>query len=253
MKNYLFILLCCFLFACEQTEPSPPETLEDYIGQNTRLPLVRDSLIACAAGGQENFMIDEERPISIFYYPEGNATNFMYYETATIDADPDDLSQFKIKLLPDAPIFNGYLRHFSREPTDQNIWCRVSYTKNNRLYISNAIRLKYDDFPSEFNPELLTIDQTENLSPVFNWQAGRIPENAIYFQVVSDTENNLLSGTYTFEERFQFYNLENVVLNIRDITPAPALTSENDYRFLLMGVSSDNWVNLIIEKGFDTR
>jgi len=253
MKKYFFFILGFLFFSCGDKEPVSPVTLADYIAQNSTLPLVRDSLIACAAGGQENFMVDEERPISIFYYPEGNATEFKYFETESISVNPDDLSQYKIKSLPDTSILNGYLRHFSRAAVDQNIWCRVSFIKDDQLHISNAIRLKFNDLPTEFNPALLAINQDDKLSPIFNWQEGRIAENAIFFQVISDDNNNLLSGTYTYEKQFQFYNLENVVLNIRDITPAPALTTEEDYTFLLMGVSADNWVNLIIEQSFDTR
>jgi len=253
MKKIVLFLLWFSFFSCGDKEAVSPITLADYIAQNSTFPLVRDSLIACAAGGQENFMVDEERPISIFYYPEGNASEFLYFETETIAVNPDDLSQYQIKTLPDSPILNGYLRHFSRAATDQNIWCRVSFIKDEQLHISNAIRLKYNDLPTEFNPSLLAINQEDQLSPIFNWQEGRIAENAIFFQVVSDADKNLLSGTYTFERQFQFYNLENVVLNIRDITPAPVLTTEEDYTFLLMGVSSDNWVNLIIEESFDTR
>jgi hypothetical protein len=251
----VLFFLSCLLFSCgDKKEILPPtDTLASYIEENASLPLIRDSLIACAAGGQEDFMVNDERPISIFYYPEGNAANFLYFETETIAVNPDDLSQYRKKDLPDAPILNGYLRHFSRAAITENIWCRVSFIKDGQLHISNAIRLKYNDLPTEFNPELLAINQAETLSPIFNWQDGRIAENAIYFQVISDADNNLLSGTYTYEKTFQFYNLDNVVLNIRDITPPPTLAAEEDYTFLMMTVSTDNWVNLIIEKGFDTR
>jgi len=39
-------------------------------------------------------------------------------------------------------------------------------------------------------------------------------------------------------------------LNIRDVSPVPMLESGQDYGFLLMAVSIDNWVNLVIEKEF---
>jgi len=256
MKKYTLLLVLILFFACGEDEEVPvilPATLEDYIEDNSDFPLVQDSLIACAAGGQEEFMVNEERPISIFFLPEGNATEFLYFETDSIEVDPDDLSQYKTVTLPDFPLFNGFLRHFTRPAIDRNIWCRVSFIKDYPIYISNKIRLKYNDFPTEFNPGLLEINQDEKLSPVFAWEEGQSSENAIFFQVVSDADKNLLSGTYTFEQEFQFYNLENVVLNVRDITPAPALLPDEDYSFLLMGVSIDSWVNLIIEESFDTR
>ena len=139
MKKYALLLVLILGFACGEDEEVPvilPATLGDYIEDNSLLPLVRDSLIACAAGGQEEFMVDEERPISIFFLPEGNATEFLYFETDSIDVDPDDLSQYKTVTLPDFPLFNGFLRHFTRPAIDRNIWCRVSFLKDNQIYLS---------------------------------------------------------------------------------------------------------------------
>jgi len=58
-----------------------------------------------------------------------------------------------------------------------------------------------------------------------------------------------LSGTYTFEQHFSYYVLDNVVLNITEETP-PVLETATPYNFTLMGVSEDNWVNLFIQKSF---
>ena len=44
--------------------------------------------------------------------------------------------------------------------------------------------------PTEWN-NLVTIDFTENTSPKFSWQDGIYKENEIYFQVVSDVNNDL--------------------------------------------------------------
>ena len=67
--------------------------------------------------------------------------------------------------------------------------------------------------------------------------------------MVTDAQNNLLSGTYTYEKLFTYYNLENVVLNVTRENP-PSLLSNNSYSFTMMGVSLDNWVNLVIQKDF---
>jgi len=78
--------------------------------------------------------------------------------------------------------------------------------------------------------------------PFFSWQDGLYDDTKIYFQVVSDAQRNLLSGTYTFDKMFTYYELDNVVLNITKNTP-PVLSDGNPYEFTLMGVSEDNWVN----------
>lgn len=119
------------------------------------------------------------------------------------------------------------------------------------IHISRAIRIKHYTKPTQFAPELITI--TNDLTfPRFDWIDGTIAENEIYFQVVSDASNNLLSGTYTYDKYFKFYDLSNVVLNIREVTPYPTLLPLTKYNFTLMSVSIDNWVNLIGEKTFIT-
>lgn len=259
MKNNYWFLLVGILFfaACKKDSvgliPELKENLADYVGENPSFQLVQDSLIACAVGGQEQFLTDAQRPISILFYPEGNATEFQYFETENINVNPDDLAQYKRVELSDEPIINGYLHRFLRTDLNENTWCRVSFIKNGNLHISNPIRIKYNDLPSEYNADLLTIDQSNPLSPIFSWEDGRIEENQIYFQMILDKDGDLLSGTYTFDRQFQFYDLSNVVLNISPTDPIPTLMADENYTFLMLGVSIDSWVNLIVEKDFDTK
>ena len=74
-------------------------------------------------------------------------------------------------------------------------------------------------------------------------------ENAAYFQVFTDSESNFLSGTFTTEKTFQYYNTLNVTTNINLEIP-PVLILNDEYKFTLMGLNEDNWVNLMIQKSF---
>jgi len=85
--------------------------------------------------------------------------------------------------------------------------------------------------------------------PKFSWEHNANGDNAIYFQIVSTVDDGLLSGTYTFENQFQYYNTSNVVLNISEENPL-GLTVDNPYKFTLMDVSEDNWVNTVIQSIF---
>lgn len=257
LSTFICLWLLIFFISCSD-EDAPIETvsadnLAEFIDRNNAFPLVTDSLIACAFGSNAGVFVEPDQPVSILFYPEGNATDFRYFETDSANINPDDFTTYKLLALPDEPFFNGYLHRFQREATNENLWGRVTYIKDEELHISNAIRLKFDDLPTEFNDKLLDIDLQEPLSPIFTWQDGEIEENAIYFHVLLDNAGNLISGTYSFDRQFQFYNLSNVVLNIRDITPPPSLEPNQSYQFVMMGVSIDNWVNLIIEEEFQTN
>ena len=253
MKPIVFLsfLSLAVLSGCIIVEPDAELTLQDVVNQRPDL-IQSDELIACAAGGQADFLDDPAFPTSIFFYPLDGASDFRYFESKTIDIDPNDLSNFTELFLAGEPVFNGKLWRFLRAPTTEDSWGRVTFLLNDKIHISAPIRLKLTSKPTEYAPEKVSIDQSSPQEPLFMWEDGQIQENAIWFHVVSDENGNLISGTYTYERLFQFYDLSNVVLNIHDITPAPTLQAGSSYNFTLMGVSEDNWVNLIAETSFDS-
>jgi hypothetical protein len=213
---------------------------------------VSHQLIACAAGGEVGFMEDAQYPISVFFYPITGASDFRYFESADENIDIWDYSKFHERKLADEPVFNGYLRRFKHPSISKRIWGIVTYKVGNTLHICRAMNIKYADLPTEFTPQLLTTAEN-GINPQFDWQDGTIHDNAIYFEVVSDTLDNLVSGTYTYDRHFTFYDTSNVVLNIHSVNPPPVLDSNSRYIFTMMGVSYDNWVNQIIQKSFLTH
>lgn len=253
MKKLIFlVVLSLSILACDNETPElPANSLTAYLVEKSSFAQ-SNRLIACAAGGQQGFLEDQDFPVSVFFLPIENANNFKYFE-ASIDQDPADFSQYQSVDLELVPVFNGYLQRFLHPGGETERWGRVVYESADSIHICNAIRIKLTQKPSEFAPELVSINQSDPTSPIFSWQDGQIVENEIYFQVVSDSNGNLISGTYTYEKQFQFYDLSNVVLNIRDVNPSPVLAPNEVYKFTLMGVSIDNWVNLIAEKEFRTE
>ena len=253
MKHFtttrIFLITCwlgiyCTIGCTDDDSPAPPEnSLLAYLEAND-LELQLDSLIACAASGQEGILADPgNAPISIIYLPLTGVTDVRYFESEGIPANPTDYALYQEKLFVQAPLLNGFLRKFTRVTPDQAVYGLVSFVRKNKVFLSNPIHLKASTQPTDFTTAIAT-DLTDPLMPAFSWENLDDTENAIYFQVVSDVAGNLISGTYTTAPNFQFYNLDNVVLNINDITPAPSLTPGEDYQFTVLGVSQDNWVNL---------
>ena len=224
-------------------------SLQQHISENPTLTPFNE-LIACAAGGQTDFLDDANAPLNMFFYPLPDATDFKYYETQNASDDPSDLSLFYEKKIETISVFNGFLRRFPLPPPDKDVWGRVSFIANDTLWYCKPVRYKTLEKPSQYAPELCEVDLVEPLQPTFTWQDGIADDNIIYFQIISDEDGNALSGTYTTERSFQFYNLGNVVLNVTSPNTTPTLISGKTYDFTLMGVSSDNWVNLIMDKKF---
>jgi len=246
----LFVLACVLVLgACRKD--NTPYTLTTYLGENPEFTFSSD-LIACAGGMPEGWMGDAEHPTSVFFLPYEGAHEFKYWETDQLIDNIGDYAKFEAKELEDAAVFNGKLWRFKNTAFEGERWGIVTYKTEGTMHVCEAIRLKTNVKPTQDAPIL--IDITENgTTPHFTWEDGLIEENVIYFQVVRETDNDVISATYTYDKFWTFYDLSNVVLNVHDVTPAPTLQPSEDYLFLLMGVSEDNWVNLVGEKQFSTQ
>jgi hypothetical protein len=253
ISSILLISIIPGLTSCtkDSSEKNSKTGLALYLDQNKGFT-ISDQLIACAASQPATEPDYAQYPISVFFYPITGAYEYKYFECNDVAVDIKDYAKFNEKTLTSEPVMNGYLRRFKNSTLNQDVWGIVTYKVGNVIHICRAIRIKHYTKPTQFGPELVTI--TDSLTfPRFDWKDGTIAENAIYFQIVSDTMNNLISGTYTYDKYFKFYNLSNVVLNIRDVNPPPALLAATKYNFMLMTVSTDNWVNLIGAKSFNTQ
>lgn len=206
--------------------------------------VVLDNVIACAASNADDDLI------SVFFYPRPNTNNFKYFETVDATVDKDDFENYIPVEFPILDVFNGFLKKFEVSSMSEK-WVIVAFDEAGKTHLSNPIRLKQNTKPTEYISQNVSIDASTNM-PNFTWQEGNYKDTEIYFHVVSDVTNKLLSGTYTFEKNFEYYNIDNVVLNVTPGTP-PALRSGASYNFTLLGVSEDNWVNLFSELPFQVE
>lgn len=224
------------------------EKLNEYAGANL---VSQEWLIACAVGNEDGYRGVDTEPIEVFFYPEDQARSFRYFKTKNLDTDPTDYSNYKeIKDLKSEEVFNGALRKFKVDEKKEH-WGIVTYLIADSLHISDPIKIQHINRKTEKNESLVTY-VPDGVNPQFDWEDGTYAENVIYFQVISNLNGDLISGTYTTEKHFQFYDLSNVVINI---TPTfnPSLASKQTFNFTLMSVSEDNWVNVAVNREFNTQ
>lgn len=242
-KIHLFLLTVLILcFSCsEDNDITTPRNLQEYIETVSSKEL--GNVIACAASADENASLTY-----IFYYPEEGATDIRYYEADSLTiADENDFSNYRKYIATPEDVFGGKLQRFSRSSSEES-WSIVTYILEGKLHISNPIRLKNATNATTWQDEV-TIDNPESLQPIFTWSDFGRTDNDIYFQVILDKDDVFMSGTYTNETNFKYYDTSNVVLNINTETPAD-LVLDDTYNFTLMAISEDNWVNLVIQKSF---
>ena len=232
MKNIYFLAFFA-IAACSTDKDAIEVTLQDaLVGEE---PII-DNVIACAATNENDNLV------SVFLYPRDGASDLQYYETLDARSDKNNFEEYFSRDAPLLDVFNGYLKKFEVFVPEEK-WVIVSFREDGKTHLSNPIRLKQNSKPTEYLPQNVSIDTMDATMPSFTWQDGTYQDTKIYFQVLSDVTNDLISGTYTFERQFQFYNLENVVLNITEGTPTGLKPGES-HSFTLLAVSEDNWVNL---------
>lgn len=239
MVRFYVPLIVFLVLSCSTDALNVEETLNDSLASKQ---VIRDNVIACAASNSDDNLI------SVFFYPRQGVTNIRYFETIDASFDKNDFDNYTQVETPIIDVFNGFLKKYEIA-SEVEKWVIVAFDEAGQTNLSNPIRLKQNTKPTEYLSQNVSVDASSTM-PSFSWQDGSYDDTKIYFQVVSDEANNLLSGTYTFERNFQYYKLDNVVLNITKGT-APLLTFGDQYGFTLLAVSEDNWVNLFAEVPFE--
>jgi len=200
---YLFIsFIIITAFSCK-TDDTDLGTLERSVVLETLLSeyttVARDSVIACASGSMNM------NEAIVYAYPRSDAEDMRYFETDSILVDEKNFENYRQIILEKEDIFNGYLNKFIRETIIEK-WVIISFVENGILNLSSPIRLKHQTQNTIFTDDV-SINQSDLGMPLFSWDSIGLPEDKIYFQVLSDTDNDLLSGTYTFDTEFKFYDL----------------------------------------------
>ncbi|AXG68355.1 hypothetical protein KORDIASMS9_00570 [Kordia sp. SMS9] len=245
LKILLYLTVFSTILSCQSDDTVEAIRIEntaklsDIIANRT---IENGAVIACAASDTSNTAI-----VNIFYYLEEGATNVQFFETNTADVDANDYSNYRKLDLPSTALFEGFIYQFTR-PFAQEQWIIIAFELDGEVKLSNPIRTKNITKPTVWT-DVVTVDHEVSKMPKFLWEHNANGDNAIYFQIVSTVDDGLLSGTYTFENQFQYYNTSNVVLNISEENPLE-LTVDNPYKFTLMDVSEDNWVNTVIQSIF---
>ena len=252
--KYLFILLfSIILYSCNNNDDGAAldnnengvilseRILSEYLELNSDREL--DEVIACAGSNEDNL-----GHVNVYYLPISGSSEIRYYETDSLNVDPNDFSNYTIQEdLPVEGVFGNKLEFFLRTKNYES-WGIVTFLTEGRIHRSNPIRFKQLTIPTEFSSDI-TIDQTQPTSPKFTWPASDSLEDVIYFQGLVENGTNFVSGTYTTELCFRYHDTNNVVLTINDGIP-PNINISSEYEMNILAVSIDNWVNLFLRRNF---
>lgn len=254
MKYFnLLFLISILALACNDGDDPQVQNFQEYLDEQVGLTQ-HNELIACAAGGQVGFLEDAEKPLNMFLKPHWKGIKELkYFVSSSADIDSSDFSQYKEQSEQAIDVAGGFLKRFPLEKPTDDFWAIVSYIAEDTLWHCKPVKYKMNSKPSEFLDPNIQVDQSSKLEPSFSWAEGSIDENIIFFQLLTEKGGETICGTYTTDTNFKFYDLSNVVLNVTHPDMMPSLEENKEYELVLMGVSNDNWVNLISKVEFNTQ
>lgn len=252
IKHVLLLPIILFWVSCsEDNDITTPRNLQEYAASFLD-NIQKEGVIACAANASGNNSLTY-----IFYYPVEGATDIRYYEADSLNiSNENNFENYKKSGITNEAVFGGKLERFSRTGSDET-WSIVTYILDGKLHISNPIRHKNASKTTMYkdkSEDEVSITNTSSLMPTFTWADFDITDNNIYFHVLADADNNFISGIYTREKTYTHYDTSNTDQNLVVNTETPDdLILNTTYNFTIMGVSEDNWVNLIIQDSFVTE
>jgi len=239
IKNICLGIVLVFMFnSCSKEVGLSGFLLSDYLEFNS----IADDVIACAASDVK------KQKIEVYFFPEINTTDYRLYLLDDQGIDKMDFSNYEYQFVDSNISIGNKLRSFKLDATQKETWAIVTFTQENKISYSTPINLKHKTSPTLYENHV-EVDR-EILS--FTWGdlvGADGVKNAIFFEVINDDENNLISGTYTLDNSYIYLDHANVVLTI---TPNnnQKLDKYKTYEFIVMGVGKDNWVNFISNKTF---
>lgn len=260
--SLLFWFSSCEDFEIRPSEPESPvefpapedgQSLSSFIRSNN-LTEQADSLIACAFSGDHAFLPQglgaDVRILSYSYFPEGD---FLYFHSTDRVAASSDLSHYIYRrALGARNVASGFFEAIPMVQPAAGTFERMIVVRviEGRIYLSNTIFIKgIDELTASFSGDLAIEDEPQG-TPRFIWPESP-GDNVIYFQLLTDGNDQVVSGTYTVEPEFTYYQTDNVVLNVSPGTPPTSLPATNGpFRMTVMGVGANNWVNFIRDVDF---
>lgn len=182
MKFINFCILQVFMLSVVScsTKEEASQLLSTYLQNGI---YKNGAVIACSASD----VISGD--VLTFFYPNAGATNFRLFETNSVKDNPNVFSNYKRVNLESEPFFNGYLQKFTQKATSEK-WIIVTFQLDNEIKVSNPIRSKQLTKPTVWN-DMVSINQDVSRMPEFMWINNTVGDNTIYFQVISDSNNNL--------------------------------------------------------------
>ncbi|MFD1553214.1 hypothetical protein DNU06_15235 [Putridiphycobacter roseus] len=249
MTKY-FLLFAIALVSCKKT--AHKLNLAAYLSENAALEQGDILVFAAKAIDPELYPqgTGNIKP-TVYFHAENNADDFKYFELKDKE-EPYDYKSYKpINKYPIViePLFNGEVSSFSIPTENNEKFIVITYKSSDKLYVSSPIKLETNKI-EKATEDLLTIT-TSNNTATFTWEDKTAQSNTTYLQLINDSTGTLISGTYTQDKTFTTADFSNVTDRFMETNLA--LNPNSKYYISVIGISENNWANMLVSKVFYTH
>lgn len=244
MNKFLLLSICLITVLFVSCDKIKVQTLEEFMTAQTLSP--SDDLVACAAS---TLVLSMDFPPvhTMVYYKtvEGQGDIKVWYS----EAFSQDFSKYQEITVNDVRIHNNFMGSALMNLQSGSII--VSTSTEDEFIYSKPIEILSDEITTVIHTDV-EVDLANGLNPFFTWPESTVDSESIYFHLIVDMVNDdAITGTYSYENTFTFYDLNNVVFNVTE-KENPELLSNTNYLMQVMHVSDNNYVTKITRAEFTT-
>jgi hypothetical protein len=207
-----------------------------------KLRFGRENILACAYGGTVDLLGKQEHPVTIMVRAGDRITNLELFE-----CDPDaGLDAFNRDHYTKAdcvgmPVLGGGIHMFVTEETTGRKSYFVRGHRGGEVRDTTLVFTKIDEQPTVRREGALTADSGH--TPTFTWPEPQDGNYWISFLMVHTAKSmKLITGIYSWANRWRFPFVNRVPYYYHDALPVPALEAGEEYGAVYFAIDREGWI-----------
>ena len=207
-----------------------------------KLRFGRENILACAFGGEMELLGRDKHPVTILVRAGDRIGGLELFE-----CDPDtgddcfDKSHYTRVDCPAIPIFGNGIHMFVTGETAGRKSYFVRGYQGDDIRDTTLVFSKIDEHPTVRRERVLGIDRS--YPPTFTWLP---PEDGNYWisflMVFSTGSMKLVTGIYSWANRWRFPFVNRVPYYYHDALPVPALEPGEPYQAVYFAIDREGWI-----------
>ncbi|MCZ6544855.1 MAG: hypothetical protein O6913_04005 [Chloroflexi bacterium] len=204
-------------------------------------------VMACGFGGPAELLDIPEYPVTILARVGAGTERLELYDWDASSSPGSGLHRSDFALVPDlpaAPMFGpGGIHMFMTQDRGGDKHYFVRAYRDGKPHDSDIVFSKIDSQPTQRRDAALEVSTAS--APSFAWPNSDGDVWTSFLMVLEGPERRLVTGIYSWDDRWTFPDIRRVPYFYHPETPRPQLSPGVDYEAVYVAVDRDRWITFL--------